>query len=122
MLILRFHDNTPAYRLIIRPMHYLIIERFRAGNPTAIYDRLRAQGRLAPAGLTYVSSWVTKDLKTCYQVMETEERSLLDEWMKNWEDLVEFEVMEVMSSMEARATVEKQQEVNSGNGSSEGHL
>lgn len=103
-------------------MHYLIVEHFRAGNPTPIYDRLRALGRLAPAGLTYISSWVTKDLKTCYQVMETEERSLLEEWMKNWEDLVEFEVMEVLSSMDARATVEKQQEVESGNGSNGDHL
>lgn len=103
-------------------MHYLIIEHFRAGNPAPIYARLHEKGRLAPAGLTYVSSWITKDLKTCYQVMDTEERSLLDEWMKNWEDLVEFEVMEVMSSMEARATVEKQQEGKSGNGSDEGHL
>ena len=103
-------------------MHYLIIEHFRGGNPTPIYDRLRAQGRLAPTGLTYVSSWVTKDLKTCYQVMETEERSLLDEWMKNWEDLVEFEVMEVLSSMEARAAVEKQSEVKPVHGINEDRL
>jgi hypothetical protein len=103
-------------------MHYLVIEYFRAGNPAPIYARLQAQGRLAPAGLTYVSSWITKDLKTCYQVMETGERSLLDEWMKNWDDLVEFEVMEVMSSIEARATIEKQQEGRSGDGSNQGRL
>lgn len=86
-------------------MHYMVIERFRGGNPTPVYARFRAQGRLAPAGLTYVSSWVTDDLTTCYQIMECADRALLDDWMRAWEDLVEFEVLPVISSPEAAARV-----------------
>jgi hypothetical protein len=33
--------------------------------------------------------------------MEAEDRKLLDEWMSNWSDLVEFEVYPVISSKEA---------------------
>lgn len=86
-------------------MHYMVIERFRGGNPTPVYARFRAQGRLAPAGLTYVSSWVTDDLTTCYQIMGCADRALLDDWMRAWADLVEFEVLPVISSPEAAARV-----------------
>ena len=86
-------------------MLYMVIERFRGGDPAPVYARFRARGRLAPTGLTYVSSWVTDDLTTCYQVMECGDRALLDEWMRAWSDLVEFEVIPVMSSPEAAARV-----------------
>ena len=80
---------------------YLIIETFRNGNPGPVYRRFNERGRMAPAGLDYVSSWVTDDLKRCYQVMETSDRTLLDEWMRNWSDLVDFEVVPVISSQAA---------------------
>ncbi len=86
-------------------MRYRIIERFRGGNAGPVYARFRAQGRLAPDGLTYVSSWVTTDLATCYQVMECEDRRLLDQWMAAWADLVDFEVLPVLTSAEAAARV-----------------
>ncbi len=38
---------------------------------------------------------------TCYQVMETDDRALLDAWIANWTDLVDFEVIPVMTSAEA---------------------
>ncbi len=86
-------------------MLFLIIERFRGGDPVPVYRRFREKGRLAPEGLTYVSSWVTEDLATCYQVMETADRALLDQWMAQWADLVEFEVIPVLTSPEASAAV-----------------
>jgi Protein of unknown function (DUF3303) len=86
---------------------YMIIERFRGGDATPAYRRFREQGRLAPDGLQYVSSWVDEALTTCYQVMECADRALLDEWMRRWEDLVEFEVHPVMSSAEAAARAAK---------------
>ena len=43
-------------------MWYLVIEHFRGGDPGLVYARLRAHGRHAPVGLTYVSRWVTDDL------------------------------------------------------------
>jgi hypothetical protein len=48
---------------------------------------------------------VTDDLTRCYQVMECADRSLLEEWMGAWDDLVRFEVIEVMSSADAVSTV-----------------
>jgi hypothetical protein len=33
--------------------------------------------------------------------METDDRRLLDQWMANWSDIVEFEVFAIMSSKEA---------------------
>ncbi|MBA2687581.1 MAG: DUF3303 family protein [Gemmatimonadaceae bacterium] len=89
-------------------MLYLIIERFHNGNPRPVYDRFDAHGRLAPDGLQYVNSWVTDDLTTCYQIMEADSRALLDEWIANWSDIVDFEVHEVITSSEARALAQKQ--------------
>ena len=84
-------------------MLFMVIEHFRNGDPKPVYARFRERGRLAPDGLGYVSSWVTTDLAKCYQVMECEDRALLEQWIREWEDLVEFEVVEVMTSAEAAA-------------------
>jgi uncharacterized protein DUF3303 len=84
---------------------FMIIERFRNGDPVPIYRRFRERGRLAPEGLAYISSWVTQDLTTCYQVMETRDRILLDSWMASWTDLTEFEVIPVITSAEASQRV-----------------
>jgi len=83
-------------------MHYLVIEHFRNGDPLPIYRRLRAEGRLMPEGLTYVSSWITEDLTRCYQVMETTDRALLDEWIGRWSDLMTFDVLPVLSSAQVQ--------------------
>ena len=85
-------------------MLYMIIEDFR-GDPAPVYRRFREQGRLAPEGLRYVASWVTADLQRCYQVMECEDRALLQRWIDQWKDLVDFEVVPVVSSAEAAAAV-----------------
>ncbi len=86
-------------------MLFMVIERFRGGDAVPVYERFRARGRLAPAGLTYVNSWVTEDLTTCYQVMESPDRALLDEWIAAWSDLVDFEVIPVTTSTEAAGRV-----------------
>ena len=80
---------------------YMVIENFRNGDAVPVYRRFRDRGRLAPAGLSYVSSWVSDKLDRCYQLMEAEDRALLDQWIENWTDIVEFEVHAVISSTEA---------------------
>ena len=80
---------------------YMVIESFKNGDAAPVYRRFRDQGRLAPAGLSYVSSWVDAKLERCYQLMETENPSLLDDWMAQWSDLVDFEVHPVISSKQA---------------------
>jgi len=82
---------------------YMIIEDFKDGDAAPVYARFAERGRLAPEGLRYVNSWVTADTRRCYQVMETDERAFLTEWMANWEDITDFEVVEVISSAEAAA-------------------
>ena len=79
----------------------MVIETFRNGDAVPVYRRFRDRGRMAPDGVTYVSSWVDERLERCYQVMETHDRALLDAWMMNWRDLVDFEVCPVISSKEA---------------------
>jgi uncharacterized protein DUF3303 len=80
---------------------YMVIENFRNGNAVPVYRRFRDRGRLAPIGLSYVSSWVNEKLDRCYQLMETEDRALLDQWIANWSDIVDFEVHPVIRSEEA---------------------
>ena len=82
-------------------MLYMILERFRGGDPVPVYRRFRDRGRLAPPGLRYISSWITHDLSVCYQVMECDDRALIDQWIAQWSDLTEFEVIPVMTSAEA---------------------
>lgn len=82
-------------------MLFMIIERFRNGEARPVYERFRDRGRMAPEGLHYVSSWVDTDLSHCYQVMETDDRSLIDRWLANWTDVADFEVLPVVTSQEA---------------------
>ncbi len=81
-------------------MQFMVIETFLHG-PEPVYARLRDKGRLMPDGLTYVSSWVSRDRKTCYQIVECGEPKLLEQWMESWRDLVDFQVVEIVSSAEA---------------------
>lgn len=80
---------------------YMVIEHFKAGDAVAVYRRFREHGRLAPIGLSYVSSWVDTNFERCYQLMETDNRLLLDEWIARWSDIVDFEVHPVITSAEA---------------------
>lgn len=86
-------------------MLYLVIETFRGGDPRPVYRRFAERGRLAPPGLGYVASWVTPDLGRCYQVMECGDPALLEEWMAQWRDLVDFQVQPVVTSTDAAAAV-----------------
>lgn len=79
----------------------MVIERFRSG-PAPVYERAAESGRMLPDGLDYVDSWIDeRDGSLCFQLMETENRALLDEWMRRWDDLVEFEVVPVIASADA---------------------
>lgn len=86
-------------------MLYMIVERFRNGDPAPVYRRFRDQGRLAPEGLRYVASWVTDDYQRCFQIMECDDRQLIDQWVAAWADLVEFEITPIVTSSEAAAAL-----------------
>ena len=86
-------------------MLFMVVEHFKNGDALPVYRRFREQGRLAPAGVNYVGSWVACDLSRCFQLMEAPDRTLLDQWIARWADLVDFEVLPVITSAEAVATV-----------------
>lgn len=71
----------------------------RDGDAVPVYRRFRERGRMTPEGLQLVSSWVDAGFKRCYQLMQTDDRALLDAWLSEWSDLVEFEVHPVLTSM-----------------------
>ena len=87
-------------------MLYMVIERFK--DTPAIYQRLREKGRMMPEGLEYVSSWIAVDLKICWQLMRAEDESLFERWIDNWKDLMDFEIVPVCTSAEAREMMERQ--------------
>lgn len=86
-------------------MVYMVVEQFKNGDAIPVYRRFRDRGRLAPEGLTYLTSWVEENLQRCFQLMETNDRKLLDEWIAHWSDIVDFEVIPVMTSKEAVAKI-----------------
>ena len=81
-------------------MLYMIIESFKR-DPIPVYRRFRDHGRSLPEGLKYVASWVTADVTMCYQLMECEDRAVLEEWIARGSYLVDFEVIPVITSAEA---------------------
>jgi hypothetical protein len=89
-------------------MLYMVIERFRGQDAVAVYRRVRDRGRSLPDGLRYVSSWVETDWNRCFQVMECEDPGLFEPWIAAWSDLVEFEIVPVITSADARERIAPQ--------------
>jgi len=81
-------------------MLFMVVEHFKDRDPAPVYKRFAEQGRLMPDGLSYVNSWIEVGMDRCFQVMETDDPALLQEWIKNWRDLVDFEVVPVVTSAE----------------------
>jgi hypothetical protein len=87
-------------------MLFMVIERFRDRDAKAIYRRFREQGRMMPDGLTYAGSWIEAKLDRCFQLMECDDARLLQDWLLNWNDLMECEIVPVVPSKETRELVE----------------
>jgi Protein of unknown function (DUF3303) len=83
-------------------MLFMVIERFGGRDAAAaVYRRFRERGRMMPEGLRYLDSWVEPDFGRCFQLMECEDARLFEQWTENWRDLVEFEIVPVITSKEA---------------------
>ena len=87
-------------------MRFMVIERFREQDAASVYRRLREDGRKMPDGLSYVDSWVEADLHRCFQVVECEDVALLQRWVAEWRDLVEFEIVPVLDGGETEAAID----------------
>jgi Protein of unknown function (DUF3303) len=79
-------------------MLFMIVERFKDGNAGAIGKRFELNGRMLPADVIYHASWVDVRGSRCFQVMESPHRESIDVWVRSWEDLVEFEIVPVLTS------------------------
>ena len=86
-------------------MTFMVIEHFYTNKLKELYDRFDKKGRLLPDGVSYVNSWIDENVRTCYQIMESPSIELLMEWIKQWEDLAEFEIIPVISSAQAKKIV-----------------
>ena len=84
-------------------MLFMVIEHFKNRDAAPVYKRFREQGRMAPEGLKYIDSWIETNFDKCFQLMECDDPELFQEWIANWQDLVDFEVIEVITSKQASA-------------------
>ena len=87
-------------------MLFMVVERFRNRDAKAVYRRFREQGRGMPEGLRYVGSWIEANLDRCFQLMECDDATLLQQWVAHWGDLIEFEIVPVVPSAETREAIE----------------
>jgi hypothetical protein len=83
-------------------MLFMIIERFKDRDPTPVYTRFREHGRMMPEGLRYVDSWIEANFDRCFQLMECDDAIMLQRWILQWRDLMEFEIVPVVPSQIVR--------------------
>jgi hypothetical protein len=83
-------------------MLFMVIERFKDRDPAPIYARLKVSGRSMPEGLRYLESWIEVNFNRCFQLMETDDPALLQRWILQWRDPMEFEVVPVSTSQVVR--------------------
>jgi len=89
-------------------MLFMVIESFKNSDAAPVYRRYREQGRMMPEGLKYLDSWVERDLGRCFQLMQCDDPKLLQQWTGHWQDLVDFEIVSVVTSKEATAAIAAQ--------------
>lgn len=90
-------------------MLFMVIERFKDGNARSIGERFRNSGRMLPEGVAYHASWVDPEAGRCFQVMEALNRELLNLWVSRWDDLVDFEIVPVLTSADFWSRIQPQQ-------------
>ena len=86
-------------------MQYMIIEKFHPGKVKPMYQRFEEKGRMLPEGVKYINSWINELITTCYQVMESETHEKLQQWIDQWKDIVDFEIIPVISSEQAKKKI-----------------
>ena len=86
-------------------MLFMVIEQFRNQDAKSVYRRFRQKGRLLPEGLEFVNSWVAADLGRCFQLMECSDIALLQQWVAEWSDLIDFGIVAVLPGKETAAAL-----------------
>jgi hypothetical protein len=86
-------------------MLFMVIEKFKNKDALAVYRRFRERGRMMPDGLKYVGSWVEVNFDRCFQLMECDDPRLFQQWVIQWRDLMDFEIVPVVSSKDTMETI-----------------
>jgi hypothetical protein len=79
-------------------MLFMVVERFDSKDAMAIGERFKRSGRMLPEGVKYHASWVDVTGTCCFQVMEAASAELLTSWVSRWDDLIDFEIVPVLTS------------------------
>jgi hypothetical protein len=74
-------------------------------NAKAVYRRFREERRLMPDGMTFVGSRAAADLDRCFRLMEFDDVTLLQRWVAEWFDLIEFEIVPVVPGKNTAAAL-----------------
>jgi hypothetical protein len=86
-------------------MLFMVIETFKERNARAVYARAKERGRMLPDGLKYIGSWIEVNFDRCFQLMECDDPRLIQRWVIQWQDLIDFEFVPVVPSKETTETV-----------------
>jgi hypothetical protein len=87
-------------------MIFMIVEQFR--DKKLLHDRFQSQGRMLPENVVYQASWIDPATDRCYQVMEAPDREALTPWIKSWNDIVDIQVIPVLTSQDFWAKFESE--------------
>ncbi len=79
-------------------MLFMVIERFTPEKLKRVGERFRTKGRMMPEDVLYHASWLEPDGSRCFQVMEAPSRERLEVWAERWSDLMEIEILPVLTS------------------------
>jgi len=86
-------------------MLFMVIEKFKNRDAQAVYRRFRDHGRMMPDGLKYVESWIEVNFDRCFQLMECDDPRMFQQWVIRWHDLIDFEIVPVVSSKDTMETI-----------------
>ena len=98
--------GCPRLAFPLETMLYMVIEHFKDRDAVAVYRRFREKGRMMPDGLRYIDSWIEPNFDRCFQLMETSDKALFEQWTVNWDDLMDFEIVAVATSRDTRDEIE----------------
>jgi len=74
---------------------FIVVEKFKPNcleKNNALWNK---KGRMLPEGLYYLNSWVNKEQRICFQLMETNNPELFDEWTNTWKAFTNFEIFPI---------------------------
>ena len=77
-------------------MQYMVVERFRDGDPVPVYRRFREQGRMAPDGPSLCDGLGRRgSALAVFRSWNARIPRCSEQWTARWADVVEFEIFPV---------------------------